>query len=106
MSQSMPTAIRSKREDKRLEIDWDDAHQSIYTHELLRVNCPCADCCGHTPDQAKIITGKENVHITHIEMMGNYALRIEFDDYHGTGLFTFTQLRNEICQCPECLRKL
>jgi DUF971 family protein len=93
---AMPTAIRNISKDTRLEIDWDDGHQSSYSHEVLRVQCPCADCRGHTPDQAKVITGKENVHITNIELAGNYAVRIAFDDGHGTGLYTFELLRDEL----------
>ncbi len=91
-----PTAIRNFNADACLEIDWDDGHHSRYSHEGLRVQCPCADCRGHTPDQAKVIRGKEHVRVTHIELVGNYAVRIEFDDGHNTGLYTFTQLRNEI----------
>ncbi len=91
-----PTAIRNFNADARLEIDWDDDSSSSYSHEILRVKCPCADCRGHTPEQAKIITGKEDVSVTHLELVGNYALRIEFDDGHNTGLYTFTQLYNEI----------
>jgi len=91
-----PTAIRNFNADARLEIDWDDGSSSCYAHEQLRVQCPCADCRGHTPDQAKIITGKEHVSVTHIELVGHYAVRIEFDDGHNTGLYTFSQLRNEI----------
>ncbi len=103
MSHTSPTAIRSMLKDARMEIDWDDDHKSIYSHEHLRMECPCADCRGHTPDQAKVITGKENVHARHIEIIGNYAIRIEFDDGHGTGLYTFSSLRDALCQCPDCL---
>jgi len=102
---AMPAAIRNMLKDGRLEIDWDDGHQSIYSHEYLRVECPCAGCRGHTPDQAKTITGKEDVRVTHIEFAGNYAIRIEFDDGHGTGLYAFTKLRNEMCQCSVCQGK-
>jgi len=97
-----PIAMRSSLKAAQLEIDWDDDHKSVYSHEYLRVHCPCADCRGHTPDQAKVITGKENVHATHIELAGNYAIRIEFDDQHGTGIYTYSELRNNMCQCPEC----
>ncbi len=91
-----PTAIRNFNADARLEIDWDDDSSSSYDHEILRVQCPCADCRGHTPEQAKTITGKEDVRVTHIELVGNYAVRIEFDDGHHTGIYTFSQLRHEI----------
>jgi len=91
-----PTAIRNFNADARLEIDWDDDSSSSYSHEVLRVQCPCADCRGHTPDQAKTITGKEDVRVVHIELVGNYAVRIEFDDGHNSGIYTFSQLRHEI----------
>ncbi|HKJ83814.1 MAG TPA: DUF971 domain-containing protein [Mariprofundaceae bacterium] len=101
MAYTMPTAIRNYNKDGRLEIDWDDGHHSVYSHEHLRVTCPCADCRGHTPDQAKVITGKENVRITSIEPVGHYALQIAFDDGHDTGLYEFSELRHGFCQCPE-----
>jgi len=88
----IPIAIRNLHADAHLEIDWDDGQTSRYSHEYLRVQCPCAGCRGHTPDQAKVITGKQNVHISNIELVGNYAIRINFDDGHNTGLYTFTQL--------------
>ncbi len=91
----MPSAIRNHHADACLEIDWDDGLNSRYTHEDLRVQCPCAGCRGHTPDQAKVITGKADVHISAIEMVGNYAIRISFDDAHDTGIYTFEQLRSD-----------
>lgn len=89
----IPTAIRNLHADGRLEIDWDDGEQCSYTHMLLRVQCPCAGCRGHTPDQAKDIVGKEAVRIVSVDMVGNYAIRIAFDDGHDTGIYTFSVLR-------------
>jgi DUF971 family protein len=94
MATAIPTAICNFHADARLEIDWDDGLSRSYRHEDLRVQCPCAGCRGHTPDQAKIITGKEDVHISTIEMVGNYAIRLSFDDGHDTGIYTFSQLRD------------
>jgi len=104
MTLTMPTAIRNYNHDGRLEIDWSDGHQSHYSHEHLRVNCPCADCRGHTPAQAKTITGKEDIRIARIESVGNYALKIAFDDGHETGLYNFTELRETFCECEEHVR--
>lgn len=101
MTLTMPTAIRNYNHDGRMEIDWSDGHRSHYNHENLRVHCPCADCRGHTPDQAKHITGKEDVRISRIEPVGNYAIKIVFDDGHETGLYNFTELRETFCKCPE-----
>lgn len=105
MPQTMPVAMRNYGQDGWLEIDWSDGHSSRYSHELLRVECPCADCKGHTPEQAKVITGKQNVRITSIEPVGNYALRIAFDDGHDTGLYEFPLLRHKLCQCVACGEK-
>jgi len=93
MSTTIPVAIRNIPADERLEIEWDDGSLIRYRHEDLRVQCPCAGCRGHTPDQAKVISGKEDVHIQHIEMVGNYAIRIHFDDGHDTGIYSFSYLR-------------
>ncbi len=102
MPQTLPVAIRNYSADGTLEIDWSDGHQSRYSHEWLRVQCPCADCRGHTPAQAKVISGKEQVRITGIEPIGNYALRISFDDDHNTGLYEFSGLRHTLCRCATC----
>jgi len=101
MPQTLPTAIRNYAADGHLEIDWSDGHQSRYSHEQLRVRCPCASCRGHTPAQAKVITGKQNIRISAIDPVGNYALKISFDDDHDTGLYDFSQLRHTLCQCNE-----
>ncbi len=90
--EATPTAIRNCPDNGYLEIDWNDGRTITYLYEDLRVLCPCADCRAQTADQAKHIIGKENVKITHIEPAGNYAIRLEFDDGHGTGLYTFTQM--------------
>jgi len=105
MPQTLPVAMRNYNADGMLEIDWSDGHHSRYSHEWLRVQCPCADCRGHTPEQAKIITGKEQVRIGGIEPVGNYAFRISFDDGHNTGLYEFSGLRQTLCHCAECNNK-
>jgi len=103
MPQTLPVAMRNYNADGRLEIDWSDGHHSFYSHEWLRVQCPCADCRGHTPEQARVITGKEAVRITAVEPVGNYALRISFDDGHNTGLYEFSGLRQDLCRRAACV---
>lgn len=93
---AMPTAIRSIAKTGVLEIDWDDDSRSVLSHEYLRVTCPCADCTGHTPDQAKVIVGKQDVRATLVELVGNYAIRIVFDDGHSTGIYTFEKLYRDM----------
>lgn len=60
--------------------------------EYLRVYSPSADVRGHSPSQAVLQVGKENVNITAIEPMGNYAVKLVFDDGHDTGLYTWDYL--------------
>lgn len=90
---TQPLEIRPLMVSKIMEVDWADGHTSRYTFEQLRVDCPCADCKGHTPDQAKVITGKEGIGITNIEPVGNYAVKLHFEDGHNTGIFSWDYLR-------------
>ena len=61
--------------------------------EYLRVYSPSAEVRGHGPDQRQLVTGKKQVAIESIETVGNYAVRITFDDGHDTGLYTWDYLR-------------
>lgn len=88
-----PTEIRVKREEKVLEIDFDDGKSFRLPAELLRVESPSAEVQGHSPSQKRIVAGKRAVGIRGLEPVGHYAVRIQFDDGHETGLFTWSYLR-------------
>jgi DUF971 family protein len=60
--------------------------------EMLRVLSPSAEVQGHSPEQRVTVPGKRNVAISKIEPVGNYAVRIVFDDFHDTGIFTWDYL--------------
>lgn len=60
--------------------------------EMLRVLSPSAEVQGHSPEQRVTVPGKRNVEIMRIEPVGNYAVRIVFDDMHDTGIFTWPYL--------------
>ena len=90
--EAVPVEIRNCPDKGYLEIDWDNGHTITYLYKDLRVLCPCADCRDLTDGQDNLITGKDDVKITHVELAGNYAIRIEFDDGHNTGLYTFSQM--------------
>ena len=62
-------------------------------HPYLRVMSPSAEVQGHAPSERKTVPGKRNVQILALEPIGNYAVKIVFDDMHQTGLFTWTYLR-------------
>lgn len=87
-----PTEIRLKQAEKALEIDFDDGSKFSLPAELLRVESPSAEVQGHSPDQKKLVPGRRHVGILEIEPMGNYAIRIKFDDLHDTGIFSWQYL--------------
>jgi DUF971 family protein len=86
-----PTDIRVKRRDRVLEIDFDDGHRFALPAELLRVESPSAEVQGHGEGK-QLVAGKRDVGIVDVEMVGNYAIRIIFDDGHDTGLYSWAYL--------------
>ena len=92
-----PTQVHLKSDGKNLEITFDDGLELSFTSEFLRVMSPSAEVQGHTPDQRKVIAGKKETAIIGIDPVGNYAVKLTFDDLHDTGIFTwaFFQEMNE-----------
>ena len=88
------TKIRLHKDKKSLSIYFSDDFQTQISAELLRVESPSAEVQGHSPDQKKIIRGKKNVKIIHIEYVGNYAIRLLFDDGHETGIYSWVILHD------------
>jgi len=91
-TQHTPTEIRLKRDEKVLEVDFEDGKSFRLPAELLRVESPSADVQGHGPDQKKIVAGRRHVGILGVEPVGNYAIQINFDDLHDTGIFSWDTL--------------
>lgn len=87
-----PAEIRLKQAEKRLEIDFDDGSRVSLPAELLRVESPSAEVQGHGPGQKTLVHGRAHVGIIGIEPIGNYAIRIRFDDLHDTGIYSWTYL--------------
>ena len=88
-----PTDITVTDNGRTLEIVFDDGETIRLTAERLRVESPSAEVQGHSPSEKRIVTGKENVAIVDLEPIGNYAIRIVFDDGHDTGLYGWDYLR-------------
>ncbi len=86
------TEIRLKKKEKCLEVDFDDGSAYSLPAELLRVESPSAEVQGHGPGQKKIIAGRRHVGIMNVEPVGNYAIRIVFDDLHDTGIYSWDYL--------------
>ena len=87
-----PTDIRLHQQSRILEIFFDDGEHFRLPCEYLRVYSPSAEVRGHGPGQEVLQLGKENVNITAIEPIGNYAVRLMFDDGHNTGLYSWNVL--------------
>jgi DUF971 family protein len=93
--------VRSPRGAKTTEIEWGDGHRSVYPHEILRGYCPCAGCQGHEGTIKFIPPGSSQLELDVIEPVGNYALRLEWFDGHGSGIYSYRYLR-ALCHCDEC----
>ena len=87
-----PTDIKLHQQSKVLEISFDDGNTFKLPCEYLRVYSPSAEVRGHGPGQEVLQVGKEDVNITNIEPIGNYAVKLEFDDGHNTGLYSWETL--------------
>lgn len=88
-----PVELRLKQAEKRLEIDFDDGRSFSLPAELLRVESPSAEVQGHGASQKQIVAGRRHVGIIALEPVGNYAIRIKFDDLHDTGIYSWQYLR-------------
>ena len=87
-----PVEIRHKQADRVLEVDFDDGKSFRLPAELLRVESPSAEVQGHGPGQKQLIVGRRYVGILELEPVGNYAIRIRFDDLHDTGIYSWRYL--------------
>ena len=88
-----PTDIRLHKRTAILEIKYADGGIYSLPAEFLRVYSPSAEVRGHGQGQEVLQTGKLNVKIVRIEPIGNYAIRLHFDDDHNTGIYSWEYLR-------------
>ena len=99
-----PLEIRYETATKSLVIEYDNGVTFTYPAEFLRVESPSAEVKGHDASEKRIIAGRSQVGIMKIEPVGNYAVRLHFDDLHDTGLYSWRYLyglgerQNEIWQ--------
>jgi DUF971 family protein len=87
-----PVELRLKQAEKVLEIDFDDGTSFRLPAEYLRVESPSAEVQGHGQAQKQLVAGRAKVGIMALEPVGNYAVRIRFDDLHDTGIFSWEYL--------------
>ena len=89
-----PTEITLHQQSRELEIAFADGLRSSLPFEFLRVNSPSAEVRGHGIGQEVLQIGKRNVNVLNIEPVGSYAIKIDFDDGHDTGLYSWEYLRH------------
>lgn len=87
-----PTELRLHKDRKTLTVSFDDGGRFDLPAEYLRVNSPSAEVQGHAPDERKTVPGKRHVEIIEVLQVGNYAVRLVFDDMHSTGIYGWNYL--------------
>ncbi len=87
-----PTEIRLKSAERLLEVDFDNGAKFRLPAEYLRVESPSAEVQGHGPGEKQLVAGRQEVGILKLEVVGNYAVRIVFDDLHDTGIYSWAYL--------------
>ncbi|MGH6897580.1 MAG: gamma-butyrobetaine hydroxylase-like domain-containing protein [Geminicoccaceae bacterium] len=84
-----PTELRVDRAARTLTVAYDDGARFTFPAEFLRVESPSAEVQGHGPGQKTVVAGRRHVGIMDLEPVGNYAVRIMFDDLHSTGMYSW-----------------
>jgi DUF971 family protein len=87
-----PTELRLAKDRKVLTVTFDDGGRYALDAEYLRVQSPSAEVQGHSPDERKTVPGKRDVAILEVLPIGNYAVRLVFDDMHSTGIYSWDYL--------------
>ena len=100
MKAPTPIAIKLHKVSRTLELEYAQAGSFTLTAEYLRVYSPSAEVRGHSPEEAKLQTQKIDVVLQKIEPVGNYAIKLFFDDGHSTGIYPWAYLY-ELCEKKE-----
>lgn len=102
MTAEMPVPLEIGRANQYdVKIVWQDGHESVYPARELRLKCPCAGCVDEITGQLRIVpsTVPQDVRPLTIDLVGRYAISIQWSDGHSTGIYAFDKLRN---MCPCC----
>ena len=92
MQNKTPTEVKLRKRSNILELIYSDGNYLEFSSEFLRVHSPSAEVRGHRKGQEVLQTGKLNVKLKSVAPVGNYALKLEFDDGHNTGIFSWDYL--------------
>ena len=92
MKNVLATEIKLRQRSRVLEVSFDDGSRFELPFEYLRTHSPSAEVQGHSPEQRVLVVDKQDVGIREVEPIGQYAVKLSFDDGHDTGLFTWKYL--------------
>ncbi len=92
MTTPWPTELRLRKDRKTLTVGFDNGESFDLAAEYLRVRSPSAEVQGHSPSERRTVAGKRDVAILELHPVGNYAVRLVFDDMHSTGIFSWDYL--------------
>lgn len=92
MSSTTPTELKLHKQSATLELIYDSGSNYTLSAEFLRVHSPSAEVRGHGKGQEVLQTGKRAVTIEKIEAIGNYAIKLDFNDGHNTGIYSWDYL--------------
>ncbi|MBI3324026.1 MAG: DUF971 domain-containing protein [Candidatus Omnitrophica bacterium] len=89
-----------------LKVTWQDGHVSVYPARYLRLRCPCAGCLDEMTGELRIVDAEipQDVKPLAVQLVGRYAITIQWSDGHRTGIYPFELLRN-VCPCHDCRSK-
>ena len=87
-----PTEVRLRKDKAALSVAFESGEVYELPAEFLRVHSPSAEVQGHSPDERKTVGGKQKVRVLEVQPVGNYAVRLVFDDLHSTGIFSWDYL--------------
>ena len=93
-AQAWPTELRLRKDRRTLTVVFDSGEHYDLPAEYLRVKSPSAEVQGHSAEERKTVPGKRDVGIIEVLPVGNYAVRLVFDDLHSTGIFGWDYLRD------------
>lgn len=94
MTEPWPTELKLRKDRKVLSVAFDNGERYDLAAEYLRVKSPSAEVQGHAPEERKTVPGKRDVMVLEVLPVGNYAVRLVFDDMHSTGIYGWDYLRD------------
>ncbi len=92
ISRPWPTEIRLRKDKTALSVVFDNGEAFEFPAEFLRVHSPSAEVQGHSPEERQTVGGKRNIMLIEVHPIGNYAVKLVFDDMHATGIYTWDYL--------------